>query len=80
MPSITLTHAGKSLIIHPYLNRILSIRECARIQGFPDDFIFTGTLNEKYQQLANAVPVGLSEAIAKQIKEHVSNKYNNVVI
>lgn len=70
-PSITITNFRKSYITHPTENRILSVREAARIQGFPDDFVFYGGLSEKQQMVANAVPVELAEAIAKQIKETV---------
>lgn len=70
-PSVTLVHPIKTLLTHPYLNRILSVRECARIQDFPDSFVFYGTLSEKYQQLANAVPVGLAEAIATEVKKQI---------
>jgi DNA (cytosine-5)-methyltransferase 1 len=48
----------------------LSIRECARIQTFPDDFIFIyKRIADGYKMIGNAVPVKLSEAIAKKIKK-----------
>jgi DNA (cytosine-5)-methyltransferase 1 len=51
------------------LYRRLSIRECARIQTFPDDFEFVYTnLNDAYKMIGNAVPVELACAVAKQIK------------
>lgn len=50
-----------------HANRPLSIREYARIQQFPDDWIFMGTSAEKYRQIGNAVPVGLSEALGKAV-------------
>lgn len=54
----------------PY--RRLSVRECARIQTFPDDFIFYyNNINDGYKMIGNAVPVKLSEAIAKQIKKFI---------
>ena len=43
-------------------------RELARLQSFPDDFIFKGTKSSMLIQLGNAVPCGLSNAIAKEIK------------
>jgi DNA (cytosine-5)-methyltransferase 1 len=70
-PSITIANPRKAVIIHPEEDRILSIRECARIQSFPDDYIFYGTLADKQQQVADAVPPLLSEAIAKQIKKYI---------
>lgn len=53
--------------------RRLSVRECARIQTFPDDFKFIyDNINDGYKMIGNAVPVKLSEAIAKQIKKTIS--------
>lgn len=50
--------------------RRLSIRECARIQSFPDNFIFYYTnVNDGYKMVGNAVPVKVAEVIAKQIKD-----------
>ncbi|MBU2101366.1 DNA cytosine methyltransferase, partial [Patescibacteria group bacterium] len=52
----------------PY--RRLSIRECARIQTFPDDFIFEyENLSDGYKMIGNAVPVKFAEALALQIKQ-----------
>lgn len=53
-------HASSSLC-HPAEVRVLSVRECARVQGFPDDWQFLGTPQEMYQQVGNAVPVRLGE-------------------
>ncbi|MEP5341054.1 MAG: DNA cytosine methyltransferase [Algibacter sp.] len=55
------------MYIHPYQARGLSPREAARIQTFPDDYIFMGRPNEWYQQIGNAVPVKLAEVIGKEI-------------
>lgn len=49
--------------------RRLSVKECARIQTFPDDFVFCGTLSNKYKQIGNAVPPLLAKHIAKAVKE-----------
>lgn len=67
-PSITITNVRKSNILHPSENRVLSVRECARLFGLPDHFIFKGKLSEKQQQIANSVPVKLSRAIANVVK------------
>lgn len=54
------------------LYRRLSIRECARIQTFPDDFIFIyNNLNDGYKMIGNAVPVEMAYNIAKQIKKYL---------
>lgn len=54
--------------------RRLSVRECARIQGFPDSFIFKYTkLDNAYKMIGNAVPVQLAETIAKQIMLDLNN-------
>ena len=56
-----------TMMCHPTQDRPLSIKEYARIQQFPDDWIFTGTTAAKYRQIGNAVPVGLAEAIGKAV-------------
>lgn len=60
-----------NMYIHPWESRGLSPREAARIQTFPDDYIFTGPLNAWYAQIGNAVPVKLAEAIGKGIMEFI---------
>jgi DNA (cytosine-5)-methyltransferase 1 len=50
--------------LHPYDNRAFTIREAARIQGFPDDFVFQGSLRAQAQQVGNAVPPPVGELIA----------------
>ncbi|AFY71954.1 DNA-cytosine methyltransferase (plasmid) [Thalassoporum mexicanum PCC 7367] len=52
---------------HPDHTRPLTVREYARIQGFPDSFVFTGSTYSRYRQIGNAVPVDLAEAIGKSI-------------
>lgn len=53
--------------IHPEENRVFTIRECARIQGFPDNFTFSGPLQEKRIQIGNAVPPPIAAAIGRKI-------------
>lgn len=58
-----------------HLYRRLSIRECARIQTFPDDFIFHyEKVAAGYKMIGNAVPVNLAKFLAKSIKEQIANK------
>lgn len=61
------------------LYRRLSVRECARIQTFPDDFEFIYTnLSDGYKMIGNAVPVNLAYVVAKAIKEQLCNCFNNL--
>lgn len=60
--------------VHPSYNRPLSVRECARIQTFPDNFIFSGNIHSQYRQIGNAVPPKLAAIIAKCIDDTFINK------
>jgi DNA (cytosine-5)-methyltransferase 1 len=55
--------------VHPDENRLLTPRECARIQSFPDDFIFTGGMVSQYYQIGNAVPPKISRIFANIFSE-----------
>ena len=66
-PSGTVVNVRKSMWVHPSLDRAISIREAARLQTFPDSFVFEGTKDAQYQQVGNAVPPFLAKAIAKSI-------------
>lgn len=70
-PSITIVNPRKSMILHPEEDRIISVREGARLLGLADQYIFRGKLGSMQQQIANAVPVELARAIGKVIKEAV---------
>lgn len=52
---------------HPIETRPLNIRECARIQTFPDEYEFCGSISEQYKQIGNAVPVNLAATIIKSM-------------
>ena len=52
---------------HPEQHRTISIREAARIQSFPDRFVFEGSHSEQYDQVGNAVPAILAEAIGREV-------------
>lgn len=69
-PSPTITGRANrkgSALCHPEAIRPLSVRECARLQGFPDEWVFTGSMNRQYLQIGNAVPVQLGNAIGQAI-------------
>ncbi len=66
-PSDTITATGPE--IHPNKKRRLSVRECAILQTFPDDFVFHGAIGSMYKQIGNAVAVDLAYALAKLIKK-----------
>lgn len=59
-------------ICHPTEHRPLSVQEYARIQQFPDNWIFCGDITDKYKQIGNAVPVGLGEAVGRVIINRIS--------
>ena len=77
LPSPTVAASFQSNFIHPYLNRNFTAREAARIQSFPDTYIFKGkrtTMSweknlSQYQQIGNAVPPLMAKAIAKSLKK-----------
>lgn len=68
--SITID-TGHMNYFHPKYNRVPTVRESARIQSFPDDFIFTGGQGSQFRQVGNAVPPLLSKAIAKTLKTYL---------
>jgi DNA (cytosine-5)-methyltransferase 1 len=59
------TVIGHSRFIHPFEDRVLTVRENARLMGFPDNFSFFGGLDDQYDQVGEAVPVPLATAIAR---------------
>lgn len=75
LPSVTLTvnfvHPSSNKCIHPYQNRALTPREGARLQGFPDNYIFRGTRSQIVKQIGNAVPPILGKVIAYAIYRHL---------
>ncbi|HCR84306.1 MAG TPA: DNA (cytosine-5-)-methyltransferase [Lachnospiraceae bacterium] len=67
-PTVVTSPVQKAtMMCHPTQNRPLSVKEYARIQQFPDNWVFRGTIAAKYRQIGNAVPVGLAEAIGKSV-------------
>jgi DNA (cytosine-5)-methyltransferase 1 len=62
-------NASKGRYIHPEQHRVISLREAARLQGFPDDFEFTGVPAQVARQIGNAVPLSLGIAIARRVRD-----------
>jgi DNA (cytosine-5)-methyltransferase 1 len=58
---------------HPTETRPLTVREYARIQTFPDSYMFIGGIANLYKQIGNAVPVNLAYAVACQMREFLSS-------
>lgn len=76
-PSRTLTaHMGKDTYSHIHYDstqrRTLSVREAARLQSFPDGFVFAGAMNAAFRQIGNAVPPLLALAVAEVLKSQLS--------
>ena len=81
-PSPTVTRSGYRDFIHPYFDRMLTVRELARLQTFPDNWEFKGVRLDSYSskrkttmtqfgQVGNAVPPLLGEVIAQEIKKQI---------
>lgn len=79
-PTITrwVFHPGSGRWGHPVDTRTLSIREVARIQGFPDDYEFVGSFTDQAGQLGNAVPPLLAHQIVMQILHQTSSKRDRI--
>lgn len=72
-PSMTVKENHGGTHIHPYLNRVISAREMARLQTFPDTFIFEGTMKKAMWQIGNAVPPRLAECIGYALISNLTN-------
>lgn len=74
-PARTVDTGHRNLFHYKY-NRVPTVRESARIQSFPDDFIFMGTKTQQSRQVGNAVPPLLGKALAKSVMKIMENSLN----
>lgn len=73
-PKMEKVDKDKFVFVKPDLYRRLTVRECARIQGFPDDFNFLyNDLNDGYKMIGNAVAVGFAKVLANSISQHLGS-------
>ena len=82
-PSLTLTTSPcqkQTERCHPTETRPFTIREYARIQTFPDDYVFCGSVLQQYRQIGNAVPVKLAKAIGESIKTVLEPNCSNETV
>lgn len=72
LPSKAITGGARSDFLHPFEDRRLTVRECARLQTFPDDFVFRGPLADQVKMIGNAVPPLLATAIGESLREDLA--------
>jgi DNA (cytosine-5)-methyltransferase 1 len=70
--------AKQGRVVHPEQNRLISVRECARSQGFHDNVQFYGSIAEKHRQIGNAVPPPLGRALGLSILCAQAKKQNAI--
>ncbi len=68
------TVLGSSRFVHPFEDRFLTVREQARLMGYPDNHVFLGGRDEQYNMVGESVPVPLSRAIAEVVKKCLDEK------
>jgi DNA (cytosine-5)-methyltransferase 1 len=72
------SNGGGRSHLHPFIARTLTVRECARLQTFDDDYVFEGTSARQFTQVGNAVPPLLAEQLARHIQwRHFGRKLEN---
>lgn len=73
-PSKTITSGAPSEFVHPFEDRTLTLRECARLQTFPDSFVFVGSKSDKALLIGNAVPPKLAYVLAVHLRRQLEQK------
>ena len=76
LPSKAITSAAFREFVHPTEHRLLSLRECARLQSFPDDFEFAGNRNEVMLQIGNAVPPRFASVLSGALHQIATSERN----
>jgi len=67
------TVMGSSRFVHPFSDRLITVREQARLMGFPNDHVFKGGRDAQFEQVGEAVPVPLAKAVAIEVAKHLSS-------
>ena len=75
-PSITLVPGHNAFPIHPFMNRVITVREAARIQTFSDSKIFTGSSQKQNIQVGNAFPPMVATLFGEMIKKAISQQWS----
>ena len=70
---------GPIILPHPSQKRRMTVREVARIQTFPDEFIFCGSISSQYRQIGNAVPVQLAYLLGRRLNSLISENKNKSI-
>lgn len=68
---------GAVIAVHPNCERRFTVRETARIQSFPDDFIFHGSIGSQFRQIGNAIAVDFAYHLGKTLKDWEDNKLSS---
>jgi DNA (cytosine-5)-methyltransferase 1 len=79
-PSATMVPGHNAFPVHPWLNRTLTIREVARIQTFPDNYIFEGPIINQGLQVGNAFPCLLAQTLAERLQRVVRNEWTSKTV